>query len=145
VLPSADGRVDVYPGGVRHSSSHWAGSAPRVSLRFNFDIRSRIECQIPLVMAWCTKQARPAAPPSPGTNWFIYSPLQFSAEYQLLHHRYSLTRSVIFLASPGVTEVAELTGRAQARSHFVQLLAKDDVDELDAEAGYQVLSHYHFF
>ena len=58
VLPAADGRIDVYPGGVRHSSAHWAESTPRVSLRFNFDIRSRVECRIPLVMSWCQKQER---------------------------------------------------------------------------------------
>jgi thioredoxin reductase len=56
VNQAKNGRLEVLPGGIRRSSSDWAGEQPRVALRFNMDIRSRVECRIPLVMDWCMKQ-----------------------------------------------------------------------------------------
>ena len=58
----APNQLALLPGGLQISSSMLsAGSAPQhpvVALRFNIDVRHRIECRIPLVMSWCVRQSK---------------------------------------------------------------------------------------
>jgi len=58
-LQGQNGRLAIFPGGVRHTTHPWSGSDPRVTIAFNIDLAppgTRVYCQIPLVLEYCQRQ-----------------------------------------------------------------------------------------
>ena len=54
-----NGRLHLFPGGIRHSTLPWDGATPRISLAFNIDFTqpgTHVSCQIPLTMKYCKSQ-----------------------------------------------------------------------------------------
>ena len=58
-LQGQNGRLQLFPGGVRHTTSPWHGEEPRVTLAFNVDLAppgTRVYCQIPMTLDYCQRQ-----------------------------------------------------------------------------------------
>lgn len=59
-LEAQNGRLSLFPGGIRHSTQPWNDQdSARVSMAFNVDVvepGSRVGCMIPLTMRYCRSQ-----------------------------------------------------------------------------------------
>ena len=57
-----NGRLQLFPGGIRHSTLPWEDQAePRISMAVNIDVvqpGSHVQCQIPLTMKYCQSQTK---------------------------------------------------------------------------------------
>lgn len=59
-IEGQNGRLLLFPGGVRHTTMPWSNAThPRISIAFNIDLvppGARIHCQIPLTMEYCRRE-----------------------------------------------------------------------------------------
>ena len=60
-IEGQNGRLVLFPGGVRHTTMPWSnGTHPRISIAFNVDIAppgSRVYCHIPLTLEYCRRES----------------------------------------------------------------------------------------